>query len=133
MRANGAPIVIDASALIELLLRTPRGDLVLALVETEDMAAPDILDAEVLSALRRLERSGDITTQRAGEAVADLRHAPIHRLPILPLLQEMWRLRSRVSIYDACYVALTTALETALVTADQRLARCRGASDRERH
>ena len=50
-------IVIDASAMIELLLRTPRATRVAARLadRAESVHAPHLIDLEVVSALRSLE------------------------------------------------------------------------------
>lgn len=86
------------------------------------MVAPDLIDAEALSVLRGLERSGQLTTKRAEQALSDLMSAPIRRVPTVQLLADAWALRSNLSAYDACYAALALSLDRALVTADHRLA-----------
>ena len=115
--------MVDASALLELLLDRARAAAVVQAVSATDMVAPDLVNAEVISALRRLERGGAVTPRRAAEAVDDLLGAPVERMPTLPLLDRVWRLRANLAVYDACYVALAQTLDCALVTGDQRLAR----------
>jgi predicted nucleic acid-binding protein len=116
-------VVVDASALVEVLLQTPRSAAILGAIGESKMVAPDLVTAEVLSTLRRLVRQDAMTSTRAYEAVSDLVTAPLRRLPTLPLATEMWRLCRNLSAYDACYVALAAALECPLVSADARLAR----------
>ena len=65
--------VIDARALLELLLRTLRAESVQSVVDDRQMVAPAVIDAEVLSALRGLERNRAVTPARAALAIADLR------------------------------------------------------------
>jgi predicted nucleic acid-binding protein len=113
--------VIDAGALLELLLRTLRADSVQAVVDDRQLIAPAVIDAEVLSALRGLERSRAITPTRAALAVADLRIAPIERYPLDPLLERAWDLRGTLGAYDALYVALAVELDCPLVTTDDRI------------
>jgi predicted nucleic acid-binding protein len=113
--------VIDAGALLELLLRTLRAESVQAVVDDRQLVAPAVIDAEVLSALRGLERSRSITPQRAALAVADLRIAPIERYPLDPLLERAWDLRATLNAYDALYVALAVELDCPLVTTDDRI------------
>jgi predicted nucleic acid-binding protein len=120
------PVVIDASALVELLLQSERAPAVLQAVGTTDMVAPDGINPEVLSTLRRLERVGGLRAARALEAVDDLLEADVRRLPTLPLLPAAWKLRANVSSYDACYVALARDLRCPLVTGDRRLSRAPG-------
>ena len=120
------PVVVDAAALVELLLQGERAPAVAHVVRGTEMAAPDIVNPEVLSVLRRMERAGEVRPARAREAVADLLDAPVRRFATLPLLPVVWELRSGVSAYDACYVALARALGCPLVTGDRRLTRAPG-------
>ena len=113
--------VIDAGALLELLLRTLRAGSVQAAVDDRQLIAPAVIDAEVLSALRGLERGRAITPQRAALAVADLRTAPVERYPLDLLLDQAWALRDRLHAYDALYVALAVELDCPLVTTDDRI------------
>jgi predicted nucleic acid-binding protein len=120
------PVVIDASALVELLLRRERASAVLQAVGDTQMVAPDVINPEVLWALRRRERNGKLRADRARQAVEDLLDAPLRRFPTLPLLPAVWELRANVTSYDACYVALARDLHCALVTGDRRLSRAPG-------
>jgi predicted nucleic acid-binding protein len=120
------PAVVDASALVELLLRGERAAAVAQAVRGSQMTAPDVVSPEVLSVLRRMERTGEVRPERAGQAVADLLDAPVRRFATLPLFPVVWELRGSVSAYDACYVALARALGCPLVTGDLRLTRAPG-------
>jgi predicted nucleic acid-binding protein len=117
------PVVVDASALVELLLQRERAPAVLQAVGDIQMAAPDVINPEILWALRRRERAGTLRADRAAQAVEDLLDAPLRRFPTLPLLPAVWKLRANVTSYDACYVALARELGCALVTADRKLSR----------
>jgi predicted nucleic acid-binding protein len=120
------PVVVDASALVELLLQRKRAPAVLQAVGATQMVAPDVINPEVLWALRRRERQGTLRADRARQAVEDLLDAPLRRFPTLELLPTVWSLRANVTSYDACYVALARELGCALVTADRRLSRAPG-------
>jgi predicted nucleic acid-binding protein len=120
------PAVVDASALVELLLQGERAPAVAHAVRGTEMTAPDVVNPEVLSVLRRMERRGEVRPERARQAVADLLDAPIRRYATLPLLPVVWELRGSVSANDACYVALARALGCPLVTGDLRLTRAAG-------
>ena len=113
--------VIDAGALLELLLRTLRAESVQAVVADRQLIAPAVIDAEVLSALRGLERTRAVTPQRAAQAIADLCEAPLERFPLHPLLDRAWSLRGTLHAYDALYVALAIELDCPLVTTDDRI------------
>src|SRR3954449_1377050 len=121
-------LVVDASALAELILGRPAGELVGEHLASHGFAlhAPHLLDVEVLSALRRLVSSGEATADRADEAIADLLDLPIERYPHDILVPRTWQLRENFSAYDASYIALAEAVAdepVPLLTADARLAR----------
>jgi predicted nucleic acid-binding protein len=90
------------------------------------MIAPDFLNVEALSTLRRLERLRVASSERITQAVADLQMAPITRWPTTALVRLVWDLRANLSAYDACYVALARAHACQLVTGDARLTRAPG-------
>jgi predicted nucleic acid-binding protein len=117
------PVVIDASALFELVVKSELAPAVAQAVGATDMVAPDVVNPEVLSILRRVERRGTLTAQRAVQAVDDLMDAPVRRFSTLPLLAEAWTLRANVSAADACSVVLARILRCPLVTADRKLSR----------
>jgi predicted nucleic acid-binding protein len=120
------PVVIDASALVDLVVQSERAPAVAQAVGSTDMVAPDVVNPEVLSILRRLERTGELAAREAVQAVEDLMDAPLRRFSTLPLLAEAWSLRANVSAADACYVALARILRCPLVTADRKLSRAPG-------
>lgn len=92
----------------------------------EVLAAPELIDPEVLSVLRRGVASGAMTAQRGGVAMADLIDIPLRRAPHRPLLRRCWELRRNLTSYDACDVALAEYLDVTLLTADGRLANASG-------
>lgn len=117
-------IVVDASVLaVALGDDGTHGPLARARLQGETLAAPDLVDLEVLSVWRRLVATKRMTNLRATAAVADLRDLPLRRTPHRPLLERIWELRHSVTPYDAAYVALAEALQVVLITADARLAR----------
>jgi predicted nucleic acid-binding protein len=120
------PVVIDASALFELVVQSERAPAVAQAVGATDMVAPDVVNPDVLSILRRLERTGSLPAREAVQAVDDLMDAPVRRFSTLPLLAEAWMLRANVSAADACYVVLARILRCPLVTADRKLSRAPG-------
>jgi predicted nucleic acid-binding protein len=117
-------LVIDASALVEALLGTDLGIEVRERMRGHRLHAPAHLDAEVLSALGRLHRAGELTQPSVTAALEVLAAAPIHRHPLSTLLQGAWRRRNNQRLVDALYSELAAALESApLLTTDTRLAR----------
>lgn len=119
--------VVDASVLVPALANDEaEGDKARSLVSNRLLVAPELIDVEVVSALRRLVRTGAVSVTRAHEALRDLPLSPIARSPHAPLVQRMWELRENVSAYDASYVALAEAMDAALITSDRRLASAPG-------
>lgn len=123
-------IVLDASAAVDWLLRTPAGQSIEKRIysRSETLHAPQLLDLEVTQVLRRLAAQDLISTHRADEAVSDLLDLRIARYPHLVLLPRVWQLRHHFSAYDAAYIVLAEKLGAALITRDARLASAPGHS-----
>ena len=115
--------VVDASAAAEYLLRTPLGLKLADLIEGAFILAPELLDVEVLSVLRRAVLRQQLEEQRAWLALEDLLAWPIDRITHTVLIREAWQYRHNVSAYDAFYVAAARVYDASLLTADGPLAR----------
>jgi predicted nucleic acid-binding protein len=121
-------IVLDASALVEVLLRTP----VAAAVQDrlfsaeQTLHAPHLIDIEVMQVLRRYAASGRVEPGRCRDALDDLLDFPLDRYPHDLLLRRVWELRHNMTAYDAVYVALAEALDAPLLTRDRRIAAAAG-------
>ena len=120
--------MIDASALVELLLGTNRAESIAAraLAPDERLHAPHLLDVEITQALRRLVQLKQITPSRAQQALDDYAAFVIERAAQLDLLPRIWQLRDSVTAYDGAYVALAEALDAPLLTCDIKLGRSHG-------
>lgn len=125
-------IVIDASAVLEMLLASSTGSRVSdrVLDPGETVCAPHLIDLEVLQVLRRYDLSGDLCPSRAAEALQDFLDLPIERYPHDLFLVRIWEMRHNVTAYDAAYLALAEALDAELITTDSRLAAASGHSAR---
>jgi predicted nucleic acid-binding protein len=120
-------IVVDASAVVDLLLVTSRGPWVAAaLARRPEAHVPELLDPEVLAVVRRWRHRGWIEPHAADRAVDELGDLAVVRHGHAPLRARMWAVRDRCSPYDACYVALAESLDAELLTTDDRLARAAG-------
>jgi predicted nucleic acid-binding protein len=121
-------IVVDASALLEFLLQTSLGARVEARLfgEEDELHAPHLLDVEIAQGLRRLVRTGEVSSGRAEEAIADLTDLDLHRHAHLDLLDRAWKLRDNISAYDAMYVVLAEAIEAPIITCDGPLGKAHG-------
>lgn len=115
--------VIDASAASEYLLRTELGIRIGAMIEDALLIAPDLLDVEVLSVLRRAVLRKKLKESRALTALDDLIRWPLTRIPHVYLVREAWKHRQNVTAYDAFYVAAARLHEMSLITADGPLSR----------
>lgn len=116
-------VVVDASVAVEYLLVTPLHAVVEAVFRGAELLAPELIDAEVLAALRREVLAGRLDETRATEALDDLHAWRLRRLAHAPLLHDAWRLRHNVTAYDALYLAAAHRHGATLITADGPLAR----------
>lgn len=125
-------IVLDASALLELLLGTATGRLVAARISDPSLGlhVPHLADIEIAQALRRYVRDGELDVATAADAIENLRALDLERYAHEPLLGRVWALRHNLTAYDAVYIALAELLDTTLLTCDGRLARAPGLAKR---
>ncbi len=119
-------IVIDASALLEVLKVTEVGLELGPLLIGRELHAPHLLDLEVTQALRRLTLRGEITRLEAHRALESFLEMPIIRHAHTPLLHEIWALRHNLTAYDAAYLALARSLGAKLLTMDSGLRKLAG-------
>ena len=120
-------IVVDASVLAPALADDDAdGDRARARLRGERLVAPELVDLEVVSVLRRAARAGRLEERRSAQALADLATLPLRRVAHLPLLPRVWELRDNLTAYDATYVALAEVLGVFLLTADGPLKRAAG-------
>lgn len=112
-------IVVDASVLAPALADDGAdGDRVRERLRGEQLVAPELVDLEVLSTLRRAARGGQLDERRSSQALDDLAALPLRRVSHRALLPRVWELRDNLTAYDAAYVALAEALDALLLTAD---------------
>jgi len=121
-------IVLDASVMVEILLNRPSvAELAHRLFAPDEaLHAPHLIDLEVTQAMRRYQASGEMSPQRAREALVAFAHMPLERHPHWPFLERIWDLRRNLTAYDAAYVALAEALGAPILTADRALASAPG-------
>ncbi len=121
-------IVVDASALLEVLLRTPTAKTIETrlFASNQTLHAPHLIDIEVAQVIRRYAANGDIDGDRGEAALTDLADFPLQRYPHAVLLRRVWELRHNLTAYDAAYVALAEALDAVLLTRDKRLSTAAG-------
>ncbi len=121
-------IVLDASALVDLLLNTEPGVRLARRVRSSRVTlhAPHLIDLEIAQTLRRYVRQGDIEEERAQIALQHLAVLDLNRYAHSDFLPRIWALKENVTAYDAAYAALAEALGAILVTGDHHLAKAPG-------
>lgn len=115
--------------MVDLIARTDRFSAVRARLARTVMHAPAHFDAEVLSALGRLQRGDVLTAAEVDAALDELRHAPVTRHDLPPLLAGAWARRDTLRLADALYLELAEVAALTLLTTDQRLARASGSAE----
>lgn len=120
-------IVVDASAILELVLNTEDAAAIAdrVFVPGETLHAPHLLDLEVAQVLRRYAVAGALSDERGRQALEDFADLPLDRYPHALFLPRIWELRHNVTAYDATYIALAETLGATLVTRDAALATAR--------
>lgn len=121
-------IVLDASAIVELVLVTETGRIVAERIADPALGlhVPHLVDVEVAQVLRRFVRDGDLEARDAAAALDEFRALDLQRHAHEPLLTRVWALRQNLTAYDAVYVALAEVLDSTLLTCDARLSRAPG-------
>lgn len=113
-------IVIETSALLEWLLRTPRAKAIDHFLQRHGpyFCAPHLLDIELVEVLHCYVSKGQVTPQRARDALADLQSLRIQHYGHERYLPRIWELRQEVSARDATFLALAEGLDLPLLTCD---------------
>lgn len=110
--------------MVDLLARTDdRCPAVRARLVRTVMHTPAHFDAEVLSALGRMQRAGVLTVAEVDAALGELSQAPVTRHDLTPMLAGAWARRDVLRLTDACYVELADTTGRVLLTTDRRLGR----------
>lgn len=114
-------IVVDASLALDLALVTPESEALLGRIRAAGaLAAPEVIDLEILQALRRQVRLKTIGPARANAALDLFGSLPIERYSHQPLAPRIWALRENLTAYDAAYFALSELLQAPLWTRDAK-------------
>ncbi|HEX5280579.1 MAG TPA: type II toxin-antitoxin system VapC family toxin [Micropepsaceae bacterium] len=122
-------IVVDASALVELLTRSPAAETVedFLMRNRDGLHAPHLVDVECAHVIRRFVQLGIMQSEHAQISIGSLQNFRLIRHSHVPLLGRVWALRASFTAYDAVYVALAESLQAPLLTRDKRLARAAAA------
>ena len=116
-------VVVDASALVDLLLNNERGARVAGRVRRDRLIAPAHIDVEMLSAFGRMERAGELSAKDVVALLLDAQAITVERHLLAGLAAGAWARHQSLRISDAFYVELADQLDVPLITTDLRLAR----------
>ncbi len=115
-------LVVDASAVAEILFGTESGRRAAASLDGHELIAPQHLTAEVASVIRGWSLSQQISDEQALRAFSEFDALGVEQVPMMSLLPSVYSLRHNLSAYDAMYVVLARAVQCQLLTLDVRLA-----------
>lgn len=115
-------LVVDASAVAEILFGTEAGRRAAALIDDHELLAPQHLTADVASVIRGWSLGRHITDEQALRAFREFEALGVEQVPMMSTLPAVYALRHNVSAYDAMYVVLARAAQCSLLTLDARLA-----------
>ena len=118
--------VVDASVAVELVLETRLGEDIDRLVQNYELFAPELIDLEVLSALRSFELRNEISNEAALSAIGELEKMSVRRTTHEGLSKLIWQYHRNVTIYDAVYLAVAKDRNLEVLTADSKLSRAPG-------
>lgn len=111
-------LVIDASAMVDYLVDSPLAARVAERIANNEILVPAHFDAEVLSALGRLHRGGELSEAEVETRVALTAQAPFHRHLLAPLLEGAWERHHNVRLVDALYIELANQVDATIITTD---------------
>lgn len=121
------PVVIDASAGVELVVDTTRGRALRNLLPADGLPwVPDLFYVEVGTVLRRWDLGGVLSPAQVSEAIHQLDTWPLRVARLQPLFASAWQHRHNITFADATYVALAEHLGAHLLTDDHKLANTPG-------
>ena len=118
--------VVDASVAVEYLLKTRLGTLISDQLDRSVLVAPEMLDAEVVSVLRREVIRGRLEEKAALAAINELVRWNVDRVSHHTIALLAWRHHKNVSAYDALYVATAVKFDLPVLTIDAKLSRAPG-------
>jgi predicted nucleic acid-binding protein len=120
---TAAILIIDASALVKLIVREPDSATFMAMVpDGVRLTAPAHLLAETGEVISRKMRAGHVDERQLALIVRQL-DTDVEMIPLIDLFDSAIRIALEVSasVYDCLYVAAATQRECQLLTADRRL------------
>jgi predicted nucleic acid-binding protein len=115
-------LVLDASAMATMLVAGQAAQPIAERIRGAAVHVPANFDAEVLSALGRLHRAGEISEDSVGRCLDALAQAPFTRHQLASLVGPAWSQRENMCLVDALYAALAAEISAPIITLDRGLA-----------
>lgn len=116
--------------MVDYLVGSPLASQVADRIKDSTVNVPAHFDAEILSALGRLQRAGELSEKEVEDRVTLTVQAPFQRHLLAPLLIGAWSLHHNVRLVDALYIELARQLDATIVTTDSGMASAATSADR---
>ena len=114
-------LIADASVVVDVLIDGPSAGAIRNRLRNNELHAPAHLDIEVLSALGRLHRAGQLSATHVSRLLEAFKRIIVRRHPLDSLLSNAWNYRHNLRLADALYAALSDQHGMPLVTIDRGL------------
>jgi predicted nucleic acid-binding protein len=111
-------ILMDACAIMAVIVKEPERDLVIQLTQDAEMVSPDMISYEIANALAKMMKKKIIEKERMVNAFAYFKRIPIKTIKIdfENALEIAWEYN--IYAYDACYLEAAKRLNLPLLTFD---------------
>ncbi|WP_419911772.1 type II toxin-antitoxin system VapC family toxin [Candidatus Poriferisodalis sp.] len=112
-------LVVDASAVVDILIDAPSAGAIRNRLRHNELHAPAHLDIEVMSALGRLHRAGRLRAAQVSRLLETFKRIIVRRHLLDSLLASAWNHRHNLRLSDALYAALSDQHAMPVVTVDR--------------
>jgi predicted nucleic acid-binding protein len=116
-------IILDASAIMAVIVKEPERDLVIDLTKDAEIVSPNMVSYEIANGLTKMVKKKIIEKERMINAFEYFERIPIKRIEIdiKRALEIAWDYK--IYAYDACYLESAKRLDLSLLTFDGNMAR----------
>jgi len=116
-------ILIDACAIMAVIIKEPERDTVIQLTQDSVMVSPNMVSYEIANALTKMMKKKIIEKERMANAFNYFKKIPIRTIEIdfEKALEIAWEYK--IYAYDACYLESAKRLNLPLLTFDTNMVR----------
>jgi predicted nucleic acid-binding protein len=116
-------IIIDASAVMAVIVKEPERDLVIQLTKGAIILSPDMVIYEIANGLTKMMKKKIIEKERMINAFEYFKRIPmiIIEIDVKKALEIAWEYK--IYAYDACYLEVAVRLNLPLLTFDGNMTR----------